>query len=642
LTRQDDGTLEQQELYGLKHTAMFPVESLGVDMPVTLGKGDRITRVGDCGGIGVALTPRGPVVFGLHFIGNEEQSGFTCIHLDLIEEMIAEHEQLFGEISMVEGEGEPMFDLENKKSIITAPHYKSLFRYLPEGTLNIYGSFAGFRPKPKSSVCETPLQSRMLEHFDCKVAHGKPAMEGWEPWRKNIVEMVKPTVNYRKDVLAMCVKTFTNDIITGLPEGWQRQLLFLSRRASVNGLPGVRFVDRLNTNTSMGFPWNCTKKRYLHSNPDEFYPEGIDFDDEVWDRVSKIEKCYEEGRRAFPIFTGHLKDEPTALAKIEMKKTRVFTGGPVDWSIVVRSRLLSFVKLLQENKFLFEAGPGTVCQSSEWGDIHDYLTAYGTDRIVAGDYGKFDKRMIADFILAAFRIIASVYEAAGFPPEEVRQIMCIGEDTAFPVVNMNGDLVEFFGTNPSGHPLTVIVNSLVNCLYMRYCYVVLNPAHESASFKENVHLFTYGDDNIMGVSRDCDWFNHCDIQRELSVIGVEYTMADKESKSVPFIDINNCQFLKRTWRFDTELNEWMCPLEEASIHKSLTMWCPSKTIDEYAQMVAVISSANSEYFFYGRETFEKHHAFFRQILSEEPYSHYEGKGTLPSWGQLVERFNQAA
>jgi hypothetical protein len=309
---------------------------------------------------------------------------------------------------------------------------------------------------------------------------------------------------------------------------------------------------------------------------------------------------------------------------------------------VVRSRLLSFVRLLQKNKFVFEAGPGTVCQSAEWGQIRKYLTHFGEDRCVAGDYEKFDKKMISDFILAAFQVICNVYRAAGFSEEEIREIMCIGEDTAFPVVNMNGDLLEFFGTNPSGHPLTVIVNSLVNSLYMRYAYTVLNPAHKCTDFKKYVHLMTYGDDNIMGISQDRDWFNHTTIQKSLADIGVVYTMADKTSESVPYIHIDECSFLKREWRFDVDVGDWLCPLDEESIVKSLTMWVPSKTIDKYAQMVAVISSANSEYFFYGKKVFEKHHKFFRQILDEEPYKFYETSGTLPSWEQLKERFKEAS
>lgn len=87
---------------------------------------------------------------------------------------------------------------------------------------------------------------------------------------------------------------------------------------------------------------------------------------------------------------------------------------------------------------------------------------------------------------------------------------------------------------------------------------------------------------------------------------------------------------------------YTCPLEEASIKKSLTVWVPSKTVDQHKQMVDVISSANSEYFFYGRETFEKHHAFFKSILEREPYSFYVTESTLPGWSDLIARFRRAS
>jgi hypothetical protein len=146
----------------------------------------------------------------------------------------------------------------------------------------------------------------------------------------------------------------------------------------------------------------------------------------------------------------------------------------------------------------------------------------------------------------------------------------------------------------------------------------------------------------MGVSSSTPWFNHTAVQSVLATIGVEYTMADKLSKSVPYINIADTSFLKRRWRFDSEVKAWLCPLEEESIHKSLTTWVPSKSIDMYKQMVAVISSANSEYFFYGREVFEHHHKFFKKVLEEEPYKSYVMESTLPGWDNLVERFWRAS
>nr|URG14822.1 MAG: RNA dependent RNA polymerase [Picornaviridae sp.] len=640
VARDISGSVTYSELFNVNYCEEFPVETLQQSMPVYMGIGTLMTKQGDCGALGVALTPRGPVILGLHTLGHNQTVGFPHVTQGVLEKLCE------SETPVVEGGGEPMLAL-NGEVVLVEPHHKSIFRYLPEGVANIYGSFSGFRPKPRSRVCATPLQDKMCDHFECELEFGRPNMSGWEPWHVNVKEMVCPNTNIDQSILDHCVESFSEDIIRQLTEAhgetWKGELVFLSDRAAVNGLPGVKFIDRINVNTSMGHPWCKSKKGFLISEPDERYPEGVNFDEHVWERVRKIEERYANGQRAFPVYTGHLKDEVLAIAKIQKKKIRMFTGAPIDASLVIRKKLLSFVRLLQKNKFIFEAAPGTAAQSIEWTHIYEYLTAHGSDRIVAGDYGKFDKHMIATFVLAAYRVIIRIHREAGFSEAEVRGIMCIGYDTAFPVVNVNGDLIEFFGTNPSGHPLTVVVNSIVNSLYMRYAFCLTNPkGNDCTEFTSFVNLMTYGDDNAMGVSQQAPWFNHTAIQSAMAVIGVEYTMADKESVSRPYIHIDDCSFLKRSWRYESDVQAYVCPLEVKSIHKSLTMWVPSDTIDKYAQMVSVISSANSEFFFHGRKTFEKHHKFFKEILEEHPYNLYVCEATLPNWENLCERFRQAS
>jgi len=636
--RDQSGAVGFRQHYRIVYYPHFPVEALNNEMPMYLTTCEVKPEKGDCGSLAIAVTPIGPVIIGLHTIGYENQVGYTHIRLQDLEELV-------GDTPCVTAGEQPKFSVQGDIEL-TQPHHRSMFRYMNSGTLNVYGSLPGFRAKPKSRVCATIKQAEMLEHFNEQVRYGRPVVAGWEPWKLNVAPMIQPNLNHDQSILNACVDSFYNDIVLGLDHmdaGWRGQLVFLSDRAAVNGLPGVIYIDAINKNSSMGFPCNTSKKQFLVSAPSEKYPDGVDFPQEIWDRVDAIKASYKEGKRVYPIFSGHLKDEAVSFAKIEAKKTRVFTGAPIDWSLVVRSRLLSFVRLLQNNKFVFEAGPGTVCQSREWTDVYNYLTAFGCDQIVAGDYSKFDKRMTAPFILAAFDIIKRIYREAGFTDEELLEIECIAHDTAFPVVNMNGDIVEFFGTNPSGHPLTVIINSLANSLYVRYAYSLANPeSPQCCDFNQNVHLFTYGDDNIMGISKDIPWFNHTVIQSKLATIGVEYTMADKEAETVPYIHIDECQFLKRKWRWEPELEAYTCPLELDSIVKSLTVWVSSTTLCPEEQMVKVISSANSEFFFYGREVFEHHHNFFRSILDEYPYSKFVTDSTLPGWLDLCTRFRRAS
>jgi hypothetical protein len=214
----------------------------------------------------------------------------------------------------------------------------------------------------------------------------------------------------------------------------------------------------------------------------------------------------------------------------------------------------------------------------------------------------------------------------------------IAEDVAFPLVDFNGDLIEFYGSNPSGHPLTVIINGLANSLYMRYCYAHLHPDKHCRDFKENVDLMTYGDDNIMGVSDKAPWFNHTSIQQVLSDVGITYTMADKESKSVPYIDIKEANFLKRSWRFDEDVGNFVCQLEHSSIEKSLVIGVKSKTVSPEAQAVDIISSALREYFWYGRDIFACKTRMFQEVVEDLELTPWVQESTFPSWSDLYDSY----
>lgn len=346
-----------------------------------------------------------------------------------------------------------------------------------------------------------------------------------------------------------------------------------------------------------------------------------------------------------PVFTGSLKDEPIKQKKIDSKKTRVFCGAPVDWSIVVRKYLLAFTRVFQLQRFAFEDAVGIVAQSSEWEDLYHYLTKFGGKRMIAGDYAAFDKRMPAQFILAAFEIISHVCKRSGnYSSDDLRVIRGIAMDTAFPLVDFNGDLIELFGSNPSGHPLTVVINCIVNSLYMRYVYSELNPNKDegASTFKQNVALVTYGDDNAMGCSENVPWFNHTAISLCLARVGIQYTMADKEAESVPYLDMSQISFLKRTWRFDSDIGAFVCPLDESSMAKSLTMWIPSKTVSSQAQAIDVLSSVVREYFWYGKEIFQIKSDMCKDIVRQLDLQLWVCESTFPSWDDLLEAYQHAS
>ena len=591
------------------------------------------TQNGDCGALLIIETQVGPVIGGIHAVGAPSLVGSVVVTQDMLDDVKEE----FSIQS-----GEPLLSDEGYEQIVESLHWKSPLRFIPSGTANAYGSFKGERDNSKSRVIDTCIKDSMVKRgYDVKF--GKPVMNDYRPWRIALLDMVNPVTKINMTILENSKQSFLKDIFESISEEKLKEVMVYDDITAINGAADVAYVDKINRNTSAGNPWKKTKKAFIHAIPPiNGLQEPVMANPEIMSRVNKCIETYISGCRYMPNFCAHLKDEPIKFKKIEMGKTRVFTGAPFDWTIVVRKYLLSVIKLIQENRFTFESAPGTVAQSTEWGDIYYYLTKFGKDRIVAGDYSAFDKRMPSSVILAAFDIIVEICRKAGYTDEELRVVRGIAEDTAFPLVDFHGDLIEFYGSNPSGHLLTVIVNGLANCLYMRYCYSVLSPNKNCDDFKSNVTLMTYGDDNIMGVSRHCDFFDHTKIVKVLEEINIKYTMADKESESVPFIHIDNANFLKRTWRYDVDVKGILCPLEHESIEKMLTVCVASKTISSETQAVAVIATALREYFFYGKQVYEEKMEMFKEVIEENDLQFYVEDYVFPSWQSLCDDFWEAS
>ncbi len=631
LGRNADGTVFRRSVPDIRYEPLAN-NALLRNIPNWAGYAREPTQTGDCGSILISLSHRGPIILGIHFLGGGKEIAAAKITREFLLEEVRGFEP------MLVQSGNPVLSAPGHPKELGALSKKSVFRYIEQGTLNVYGSFTGFRSSHKSSVKPTLMKEEMEKlGYTCKF--GAPNMSGWEPWRKSVLDNLEPTTTMNQDILHKCVEQFSKEIIEGLGPKDKEELKVYDVFTSVNGAAGVKFVDKMNRNTSMGFPWKKSKKYFMRPiAPVGELLDPVEMDSTVLDRVKDIIYKYRNGERACPVFCGNLKDEVVSERKVRDKKVRVFYGAPCDWSIVVRMYLLSFVRVLQKNTFVFEAAPGCNVHSKQWDEFYHYLTTFGEDRVVAGDFKGFDKRMGATLILAAFDIILNILRDAGYSDSDLLVVKGIAEDTAFALTDFNGDLVEFFGTNPSGHPLTVIINSLVNSLYMRYCYMLLNPGRECESFKRRVHLLTYGDDNIMNIHGDCPWFTHSSISRVLSTIGITYTMADKDAASVPYIDIKDATFLKRRWRFDKDVGLFVAPLEEESIIRSLMLCVESKSVPMELQCVDIMDSACREWFYYGRETFEDKRKMLQNLIEKCDLSIYKHPGELPTYEAILEGF----
>lgn len=616
-----------KQVYALqKIPGLWKSHGRTISQPVWKGKVSEATGKGDCGSLLISKTPVGIVLLGTHVMGLNSDVAAMAISRQFVTDACNILEPDYMSRGRVE------VSMPSVQRNLSDLSVQSVVHEALPGTANVIGSFTNeFRQRQKTNVGPTLIQDAMVKR-GYEPNRFPPTMTK-APWIKALNDICQPVTALNSDILLEAKNMFIRE--TAHVD--VSNIKVYSLHVAINGAPGVQYCDALNRNTSAGAPYKRSKKHYMYYI-NEAISTDMDVIDEIKVGISDLIDTYKRGERGHSVFCGHLKDEPIPLAKFLINDVRNFTASNIILTLTTRMYLLPVIVTMQKNRFAFEAGPGTVVQSLEWEQIKHYLCQFGEDTMIAGDYKKFDKRMPANVILTAFDIIIDMCQRAGYDKEDINVIRGIAYDTAFPTVDFNGDLIEFYGSNPSGHALTVTINGIVNPIYMRYTYIILRPVDEKRDFKQLVALMTYGDDNAMGVSSEAPWFNHTAIQTVLGEADIVYTMAEKGAVSRPYINLSEVSFLKRTWRFDEDIGAIVAPLDHSSIVKMLTMCVYKKNISRECHAIAVISTAIREYFWYGKETFQEKSEMFLDVIKECNLEMYVEDDTLPTWEELKRDF----
>lgn len=636
-----------------RDTPLTNIDPKGVQkcymVPTWSGVVDQNTSHGSCGSPMVVFSDAGAVILGIHALGGD---GMKCVSLSLTNRF---YEKVIEEFKSPNiSRGYIPISSESAPRELTNIHPKSPVLYTQSGTAYVYGSFKGFRVNHKSDVCKTSICDTVVK-YGYKVETGKPCMS-YMPYYHALQDMTKPVLTLDSDLLHICKNAFLSDILIALPESELSTLITLDDETAINGAVCVQYCDAMNKNTSIGAPFKRSKKHFLVEKEIKDGKIIYEFNTEIKKRTNDLLNQYCEGKMGHCQFDAHIKDEALPFRKIISEKSRIFTGAETPYCILVRKMFLTMVMLIQRNKEIFESYPGLVAQSAEWEKLLLTLRDEYEDNVkvreaisnfLAGDFKLFDKTMSALVMLLAFELIIDICKLSARSEMEYQIMWAIAYDTCFPTIDFNGDLIQFNGTNPSGHPLTVIINCIVLCLYFRYAFALLLREQGENNveidrqlrevFKKRVKIAAYGDDSVVAV-RDLPWYNHTSIQRVLGQCGIEFTMADKLAESVPYISQNDISFLKRKWRWDEDINAYVAPLEESSIAKMLTMCVPKKTICAEARDIDTISTAVREYFFYGKEIFEQKRLLFQKIINECNLQCFVKESTLPTWEELRDNF----
>jgi hypothetical protein len=504
-----------------------------------------------------------------------------------------------------------------------------------EPSLEIFGAHSLGVPTFRSDVRTSPISEDVAEIMGLEREHGKPDKRKiWKHWQRDLHSIAHTRGDFEPGPFVRAYDDLdarVKQVIAMHPN----EMCFkpLSWHHTINGINGVKWIDRINTKSSMGFPINKSKSEFLEPVLEEVLgvAEPVDFNDpEVLQYFLEAEEIYSDGERIYAVHRGNLKDEPTKFTK---NKIRVFAGSQVVFTLLVRKYFLPVVKFIQDHGLELECAVGINAFGPIWEDVTQLITQHGADRMIAGDYKAFDKTASAKAMMSGFGVLISIAEAAGYSDRDLTIMAGIATDVCYPLYEFNGVMLQAFGSNPSGHPLTVVVNNLMNSLYLRYAYYSLHPEPEVPMFHTRVAALCYGDDNVMNVAKTETKFNHTAVAAVLAEAGITYTMADKTSESIPLISLDQINFLKRGFRYEPALKRHVAPIEEASISKMLHNIRGDGAPDTEVAMNALYT-ANREYFLHGREVFDVRHSQLERV----GVKNFDPLFSLPSWDALVDEF----
>jgi len=609
------------------------------------------TYEGLCGAL-IVLAGRNPIIIGHHSAGRTHTKHGAAI---LLTQQQLKYEQI---VKIAETAPMPAKIMGKNINLGDHVHSQNAVHWIPEEvdvSLEILGEHALPTSKFNSDIIPSPLVENLERVCGIYANHAGPERKAVRMARHNdllAINTVRPPVNPK--ILNWAVSDLTiklKQFLNACPK-FKDYVHVLSFDDALNGVPNVKGFDPININTSMGFPINQPKYRFLKqsdvqgSSPTMKFLKEIHNEDgtvsysymivfdadkiDVEKELESVLETFQKGERCNFVFRANLKDEALSYEKIAKGKIRVFAGAPLIMVIATRILTLSLINAMTYFPTVFEMAVGVDASGKDWDRLYTYITKMlkSDGRICTGDYKNFDKNMSPAFSMASFEIFKMLLTECNFDEQFLNMMDVLATEISFPIYEVDGLIYQATGSTPSGHPLTVVKNGFDNALGKRYAYYAahyevmkedLDPQLEKIPlFHRQVALITYGDDDVMSVKGDvAGLFNQLTITKQLASIGQIYTSAAKGEHVLPFTDPEDIDFLKRSFKVHPVLGQRVGALAESSIEKSLT--CTKRPKKGQMESVAQIMAGNLrqalfEYYLHSPELFHKRREEFREVV----------------------------
>jgi hypothetical protein len=446
-----------------------------------------------------------------------------------------------------------------------------------------------------------------------------------------VVPTTKPAILYDHSVnmkhknLSKCAinTPFVETVLIDAAVNDYEAVLLTGRRTELTGVLSFEqaisgksetsgYLGSINRSTSPGMPWVLRRKPGSKGKTGWLGDDEYIYNEEVRDAVEYRLEQAKLGRRVLTTWTDTLKDERRPIHKVNEKRTRVFSSGPMDYTILFRMFFLSFVAHVMENRIDNEQSVGTNVWGPDWGKTARKLRKMGR-KVFAGDFKEFDGRLNT-MIMERFVECVNRYYNDGEENARIRRVLALD---IWNSVHLCDDI--YYSMNhsqPSGNPITTILNSFYNSVTMRIVYYICRrkAGVTDSTFEKDVSMVSYGDDNEVNLSDAISaWFNQNTVTDAYAEIGMIYTDEMKTDGDVaPYRTLEETTYLKRKFRTEDGIVD--APLD-LDVILEMTNWI-RESPDQVSACRVNVEMAVMELSMHPRHVFDKWVPLIKQAFAD--------------------------
>lgn len=499
-----------------------------------------VTKSGDCGSPIVILNSKNiRKIAGFHVAGNPSinSSYSTIITKEVLDIALSTFNK-------------PIIDVPLEQ-VISNPERK-----IPEEFkhLNYLGDILNPTPKfNKPTICKSALHDKVWKS-KMKPAHLK--MQGdKDPMKIAIVKYCTSRFTLDNRITLKVMDTLKYKI-GFYDQNIKRRLMTL--KEVLDGTELLDYFNKIPSSTSPGYPMNTPhvenlKHLYYFGNPLQKETSLI----KITELVDQMETQLLNYERPEIYFTDNLKEERRPIEKVDAFKTRLFQGSPFIYLIMIKMYFGSFTRFCISNRINNGMVIGVNPYSEEWDTIYHKMKYKDPSMDVgAGDYSAFDGSEDSYIHLELLNLINEWYSDSY---SLQRKILWLELTNSKHIVN--NMVFEWNGSLPSGHPLTIFINSLYNLFSIEYAFIRCceenNVPHSNEAYAAQV----CGDDLIYSVSPPYkSYFNELTLPTYLRELNLKYTTELKGTALTPFRKLSEVEFLKRKFVWSELAFRYIAPM----------------------------------------------------------------------------------